>query len=506
MTATDLNRSPLPGHLFLFALAMLVYRLLVIELTPIHLFFDEAYYLSWAQTPDWGYYSKPPMVAWVIALTTSLLGDAEWAVKSGAALLYSLTSLLVADCGRQLFDRKTGALAGYIVLLMPIVSFNSLFITTDAPLLFFWSLAIWLFLRAETSNALGWWLPAGVAGGLGLLSKYTFILLPTSFLLLALITPRGRAILAQRGFWIACAVALLFLLPNLYWNYRHDFISFQHTAEISHQSESRISLTRLLEFWLGQAIVLGPLLTISLVAALFSRGPARSEGERFAWALFWPTFAVISLQALLARANINWAAPAYIGAALVVAGHLTRVDSKRWAGAALGFNLLLALVFYHYTVLIGLFGIEPSRHNNPFKRVLGWPELVARLQPGFDQNPELPLASDSRRLLAYFGYYLTPHRYEGYALNRDNHIDDHYELLRSIGENGPGEFLFVSQSLNREGLLKYFSEVELLDSARVDPLRDFSREAKLFKVSGYRGTEHSSIEQTGEQHALVETD
>ncbi|KEA62304.1 hypothetical protein ADIMK_3594 [Marinobacterium lacunae] len=478
------------GYLLLSVIVMVAYRLLVIDLTPVHLFFDEAYYLSWAQTPDWGYYSKPPMVAWVIWLTTTLLGDAEWAVKAGAAMLYGLTALLVADTGRLLFDRRTGVFAGFILLLMPLVSFNSLFITTDAPLLFFWALAIRLFLQAESSNGLIWWCLAGLAGGLGLLSKYTFILLPVSFLLLAVFCERGRALLRTPGFWLACALATACLLPNLYWNYRHDFISFQHTAEISHQGENPVSLTRLLEFWLGQAAVFGPLLALTLVSALRCRkGVSRCDGERFAWALFWPTFIVISAQALLARANINWAAPAYIGGALVVAYHLSHTTRRWWPPLALGVNLLLALIFYHYVFILNLAGIEPGRHSNPYKRVMGWPALVAQLQPEFDSRPDIPLASDSRRLLAYFGYYLSPHRYQGYALNRDGHIDDHYELMRSIDRDSPQRLLFVSQHLGTEALLRYFDHVEKIATAHVDIFDDFSRNAQLYLVTGYRDGE-----------------
>ena len=145
---------------------------------PITLFYDEAYYLSWAQTPDWGYFSKPPVVAWLIALTTGLFGTAEWAVKLGAPLLYGLSTLLIYGIGHRLLSRESGFFAALIFLLAPLVSFNSLFITTDAPLLFFWSAALYAFVRAQASNGWGWWLLAALCGGLGLLSKYTFILLP----------------------------------------------------------------------------------------------------------------------------------------------------------------------------------------------------------------------------------------------------------------------------------------------------------------------------------------
>src|ERR1700730_16314224 len=48
---------------------------------------DEAQYWTWSQALDWGYYSKPPGVAWQIWLGTTLFGQTEWGVRSFSVFL-----------------------------------------------------------------------------------------------------------------------------------------------------------------------------------------------------------------------------------------------------------------------------------------------------------------------------------------------------------------------------------------------------------------------------------
>ncbi|MDO6565310.1 glycosyltransferase family 39 protein [Amphritea sp. 1_MG-2023] len=496
MSPAPSTSSLFTAHPFRWFLALLIllffYREWIVISTPITLFYDEAYYLGWAQTPDWGYYSKPPMVGWLIALTTAIFGNAEWAVKLASPLLYSAAALIIYRTAEYLAGSRAALMSGAIFLLMPLIGFNSLFITTDAPLIFFWCLCFYAFLQAKDSNHGGWWLLAGVAGGLGLLSKYTFIILPCTFLLYAAISPVGRQLLLNPRFWLTCLLAVSFLLPNIYWNYQHDFISFQHTAEISHQSRSSLSLSRLIEFWTGQLFVFGPVLLIYMVLRGLRRQP-RSETEKLLWSLFWPTFAVLSVQALMARANVNWAGPAYIGATLLTGYYLSQIRGYRLLLIGLTANVLLSVSFYHYATITDALGIERKHGTDPYKRLLGWPQFVHQFQPWFDQYPDYKLASDSRKLLAYFGYYITPQDFKGVALSDDSYIEDHYELQYPLVNSRYQQFLFVSEHDIDVKLKRYFSNVTLLTEQVLPLYSNFSRSARLYKVSGFKGIPSATV-------------
>jgi len=481
------NRS---DGLFLVAIAisLLLYREWVTLSRPILLYFDEAQYYDWSQALAWGYYSKPPVVAWLIRLTTDLFGDAEWAIKFGAPLLYSGTAGVLYLIGKQITSAKAGFYSALIFLTMPLVSFNSLFITTDAPLLFCWALALWLFLRAQATNNWHFWLIAGGVGGLGLLSKYTFILFPAAFLLYALISRQGRTTLANPRFWIACALAVGLLLPNLWWNYNHDFISFQHTAEISQQSEREPKLSRLVEFWGTQFLVFGPLAMLLLMMRLFTPGAVvQNPQESLLWSLFIPIFLVISIQALTARANINWGAPAYVSASLIVGISLERLQRKNIFRALLAVNVVLMLLLYNYDLVLKALNIESRESNDPYVRIEGWKELSEQVSPHFAAHPNAPLASDSRRVLSYFSYYLTPKQPFPKALKMGDNIRSHFELLYPIDTSQAEQHLFVSETMSAEQLKHYFSVVEGLSRAEVVVRPTLTRSVNVYLVSGFKG-------------------
>ena len=86
-------------------------RVALLVASPLDLFVDEAQYWLWSTQPAAGYFSKPPLIAWLIALTTGLAGDAEWAVRLASPLLHAGTAGFILLAGRALYDARTGAAA-----------------------------------------------------------------------------------------------------------------------------------------------------------------------------------------------------------------------------------------------------------------------------------------------------------------------------------------------------------------------------------------------------------
>src|SRR5271169_2098481 len=129
-------------------IAITLVRIIVLIVSPLQLYPDEAQYWWWAQTPDWGYFSKPPMIAWVIWQTTTLFGNSEWAIRLASPLLHGATALLVFGIARQVFSARAGLWSALAYLTTPGVSYSCGLISTDVPLLFFWAFALYAFLRA----------------------------------------------------------------------------------------------------------------------------------------------------------------------------------------------------------------------------------------------------------------------------------------------------------------------------------------------------------------------
>ena len=55
------------NHLvFLIILALTLFRTAALAISPLELGVDEAQYWLWSQTPDFGYFTKPPLIAWIL--------------------------------------------------------------------------------------------------------------------------------------------------------------------------------------------------------------------------------------------------------------------------------------------------------------------------------------------------------------------------------------------------------------------------------------------------------
>src|SRR5271166_6117193 len=117
-------------------------RLLWLALQPGDLYPDEAQYWVWSRHLALGYYSKPPLVAWLIALTTAIFGEGEFVIRLSAPLLHAGTAIFVYGIGARLYDHRVGFWSALAYASLPGVSVSAFIISTDAALLLFWAAAL----------------------------------------------------------------------------------------------------------------------------------------------------------------------------------------------------------------------------------------------------------------------------------------------------------------------------------------------------------------------------
>ncbi|WP_427981244.1 glycosyltransferase family 39 protein, partial [Agarivorans sp.] len=376
---------------------------------------------GWSLTPDWGYYSKPPMVAWFIWLSTHVFGVSEFSTKLPAPLLYLATAYIIQLTTEKLSTPKAGIWAFAIFILSPFVTLNSWFVTTDAPLIFFWSLTVLFFILADQTDKTRYWLLAGIFGGLGLLSKYTMILLPAAIFFMYLFTHQYHRLIKWK-FWLTIVIALLVFSPNVIWQALNGFPSFIHTAELANKPGWDGNPH---EFIPGQLIVFGPVALIVLITTL---------GKRFrnqyptVWYCTWTPLFIFSLKSFQGEAFVNWAAFAYASGAILSGIAISTM--KSWIKIShLALSILVAVTFYHYPIIQKTLNIVPSTTNTPYARIEGWRELSQQVAAVAQQNPAAYVASNSRMVNAYLSYYLPESIQKLRTLNPDNHISNHYELF-----------------------------------------------------------------------------
>ena len=170
--AFDSNRLVL-----LILLGLTLLRTAAVAISPLELGVDEAQYWLWSQSPDFGYFTKPPLIAWIIGAAHWAFGHSAMAVRLPACWLQLATTLVLWQTASWLYGPRAGRLTALIWISLPAVGLGSFLISTDTPLL----LAIALALLALAGSVCGKIPPvhamiyAGIALGVGMLAKYAAI-------------------------------------------------------------------------------------------------------------------------------------------------------------------------------------------------------------------------------------------------------------------------------------------------------------------------------------------
>lgn len=474
-------------YLLLIVLGLTAYRAWIVLTNGLPLYVDEAQYWFWAQNLAWGYYSKPPMIAAIIAATTSVCGDSEPCVRAGSLIFYPLSTFVLFFLTRRLFDEKVAFVAAVIFITLPAVGLSSLLISTDVALFFFWTLALFAFVRVLKTDAWSDWILLGVALSLGLLTKYTMGIFFLSAALYLILSGRWHFLIKVRA-WIAVVLAASIFAPNLWWNWQNHFPTFQHTAEISQLEQAGLHWSSLTEFLLGQLGVFGllffPLLLLLLVN--FKRlQQLPHSGLLLCFSL--PFLMIISLQALLGTANANWAAPAYVAATSLLAAWLVTWQHTRLFMAGLMINLSLVLGLYHYQNLADWLGIELNAKNDIYKRLRGWDELGQQYLAIQAQYPNaLPLA-DERGILSELAYYTRPAGLQIVSWNPEAKLRHHYDLVTCLAGREGQDFLWVSAAQLPTNMPAYFQSIEQVGELKLRIHKDYELGYTVYRLQHFKG-------------------
>ncbi len=408
--------------------AVTVLRVIVLVVSPLELHPDEAQYWWWSQSPDWGYFSKPPLTAWIIHIATMLFGDREWAVRIASPVLHGVTALVICTIGRRVYDPRTGFFAALAYLTAPGVSYSAWLMSTDVPLLLCWALALYAFLRAVQEPGCRWTILCGVVVGIGLLAKYAMLYFFLGLAMAAITVVRERkAIFALRAA-LTLPIAAVVAAPNLWWNATHGFPSILHTAYNAGWSHARFSPAGLLGFLLGQFGVFGPLLMAGFLAAVLRivRDPRRSEDEIVLAAVSVPPVVLMLLQAFLVSANANWAAPAYVGASPLAVRELMRWGRGRALCASFAVDGVAMLLLWAALVRPEL--AAAAGLDNAFKREEGWRALAAEVREAAARSRYDAVAADNRSVIAELLYYARPLGLPLRAVRNGLPPNDHFQM------------------------------------------------------------------------------
>jgi hypothetical protein len=460
-------------------------RLLWLTVQTTGLYPDEAQYWFWSRHLALGYYSKPPLVAWLIALTTALCGDGEFGVRIAAPLLHAIAAALVYAIGTRLYDRRVGFWAALAYASLPGVSLSAFLISTDALLLPCWAAALYAFIRARDGDSWGWWIAAGIAVGLGFLAKYAMAYWLISAFGIVLLLKDERRHLAR--LLVATSVALLVCSPNVWWNWTHGFATILHVRDNAGVSGFLVHPWGLGEFILSQFAAFGPLLFAGLIA--LSARPSRLAGprERLLAVFSWPTLLVVLVISLVSRAQPNWAAPAYVSAVVLVV-HAALARGWRWVLIfSIALHLTGALVVFSGSEVLAAAELPVPAKYDPLHRLRGWRHLGDAVGAALHEHPGLRLMADDRELLAALIYYVEPHPFDAVEWNPLPGVTDQWLLENNLRDHAGENFLAITENGLVDAMREDFNELTLLTTIDIHSGPAGGRHYVVYIARGYRG-------------------
>ncbi len=473
--------------LSLVLIGILSVRLIALFIAPWGLHGDEAQYWAWSQEPAFGYFSKPPMIAWVIGATTSIFEDAEWAVRLSAPFLHIATTVMIFLTARRFFDPQVGFWASLIYTLMPAVWLSSYIMSTDAVLLLCWAIALHAWACLRDGGGWGRVLQLGLALGFGLLSKYAMaFMVPVLCLAVLFDRPSRKTLLGVRGFVVA-GLAAIILMPNLMWNAANNFATISHTAENANLGKDLFNPEEVIGFWIDQFGVFGfvpfPMLLLAIFAAL--KGQLKNPAKWLAALATLPLLA-ITLEALLSRANANWAVTAYVAAPILVALWATRT-TRRIAWLKWGLIAQTALVLLIGGSAISEKSVDAIGMNNAVKRLRAWPETAEAVKAKIAEADYAYVATDNRLVFYDLNYYgIGDTKLAMWSLNASP--AHHASLTRALPETDQ-PVLILSHHHNFESYFKEdFETLIELDPIQISLGPGKIRDLRVFRGTGYKRT------------------
>ncbi len=462
--------------LLLYLLIKVIYIVGIILYAGIGLSPDEAQYWTWSRALDWGYYSKPPGIAWQIWLGTQGFGHTELGIRVLSVLSSFIQSITVYTlslrCGLQI---RTAFWSGMLMAFCPFGIFGSLLAVTDVGLLLFWTLGCITMTSALAKHreANPIWVGLLIAGG-ALFKWPIYLFWPFFFIFRFWYFPQQSL---RKGI-LGVLVSLLGLLPSMWWNLSHDWATFRHVLATMQGGHAPLTGQRgnVFEFIGSQALLISPVLFILLILAYrmgIKHYRRLSPPLIFCGFVSLSSFLVVTIIALFQKIQGNWVLFAYPTGLVLLAWYACQERPKMtiWLKGGLMLSIGLTILVLTLSSLAFL-----PYQINPFKHHIGWLSLKGALkQQGYDPNQHF-LLSDKYQTTSILSFYSEGQK-RAYFLNLTGTRKNQFSYWPSLQEDQQGKtgyFVWTENMphLKREGeyklsyyqleLQKYFEKVELL--------------------------------------------
>jgi dolichol-phosphate mannosyltransferase len=411
------------------AVALYAVILRLIYMRSLNLIPEESYYWNYAQHLDYGYLDHPPMVAWTVWLMTSVFGMNEFGVRIGAMLFWFVSAAFIFKFAQNLYGKTAAFVSLLLFATLPFFFASGFLMMPDAPLTAAWAGALYFAERALFAERNKAWLGLGLCLGIGLLSKYSIVLLGPPLLMFVAIDPQSRTWFFKPWPYMGAALALLFFSPVIAWNAAHDWASF------AFQSTRRVDAPAHFALPTFSVYVLALLTPIGCVAAysVFARRPSATADTSamgvyrrwlFTALLTLFPFSVFAIFSMFHPGKLNWTGPIWLSVLPAIA-HMIGDKTARPVFPKLnlqhGWAITIAVVMvlagggFHY-MTIGLPGVSYRGGTHLRDIPVAWREfgdqaerIVSEVQGATGQRP-LIVGMDKYFISSELAFYSPDHK------------------------------------------------------------------------------------------------
>lgn len=315
--------------LFVYAFALRLVYFGQTELLP-----EETYYWDYSRHLDIGYLDHPPMVAWLIRLSTIVFGTSQFAVRVGAIFCAATTAFFSYRLTRNLFGASSALIAMLLSQVLPFFFVAGMVMTPDTPLIAAWVAELYFLERALVAGRAGAWWGAGLCMGIGLISKYSIGLLAPTAILFMILDPQSRHWLRHWRPYAAALIALAIFSPVIIWNAQNEWVSFAFQTSRRLTGKPQFALHKLI---LAALVLITPTGLLATAVSLFGwrqpteghNGVAHSPRKRLfiQIAIIFP-LAVFVAVSLRNNVKFDWTAEVWLAALPPMAFAITSSGQK----------------------------------------------------------------------------------------------------------------------------------------------------------------------------------
>jgi len=414
---------------------------------------DEAHYVLYAKYLAWSYVDHPPLVGWVHVPIFYLLGTNEFLARLPAILIFASVSY----CAYLFIFRITQSTRLSLLSVLALncsFMFNALglMLLPDSLLLLFIFLLIFIAEKIDREKKPLDFILLGILFGLMGLAKYTSILLVPPLIIFFLMKKRYNVIFSRYMF-LTVLIAFIFIIPVIYWNITHDFISFHYQG--SHIFGSlATSFKNFIESLAAQFGAYSPFL---FIIAFYGFSKAlRSPNVYLRLAvLFGGTIMVFFLLTSFSERTLpHWPSIFYL--LFIPIGTYTLLQAQeKWKRNFLyfsvGFSLVLTL--FIYVELAGKFFVFPD-YKSPFRDIYGFPTIARQADEIFKKDiSSVPkaIAVSNWTMGSRTMYYNLPYKNEVFVIDNRQDQFDVWQKNEPLGY----DLLFINTHFNDLDIKKH---------------------------------------------------